>query len=669
MTAADVAVLDDRERRILSAVCLAFMPALPPGTGDAAELFALTAGDLDLATAIEHAMAALSGRQRRELRLFIRLLDSRAFMLALTGRPVGFTRMQPREREATLIALADSPIAAVRSGYQALKRLATFLFYSVTREAGENPTWRPIGYAPLKPSPGTSAVRLTPVTGSTIVDADVCVVGSGAGGGVVAALLAAAGRRVVVLEAGSGDQGAEYDQREITGMQRLYLDRGTTATRDLGIAMLAGSALGGGTAVNWQTSLRLPDFVRDEWAERSGIRAFGAQEFTRALDAVCERLGVGDAESVVNANNLPLERGCAALGFRTTRIPRNSRGCDLEQCGYCMFGCRIGGKQSTTNTYLLDAQRDGDCVVIASCRAESIRLDRGAVAGVDAIGADGSGARHPVRVNAPLVVAAAGALETPALLLRSGVRHGHIGRNLHLHPTTAVAGRYAELIRGWVGAPQTVLCDEFARYRGNYGFRLEAAPVHPGLIAMALPWHGARAHRATMQHAAHVGALIVLARDRGTGRVRIDGEGRPVADYAVGRMERELLREGIATAARVHWAAGADEIHSLHTREHAFRRGGSARSIDIGTFCARLLRAPVHGNRCALFSAHQMGTCRMGSEVREAVCDERGRVRGVRGLFVADASLFPASSGVNPMITVMAIAHMVGTGIAQAATS
>ena len=669
MTAADLAVLDDPERRILSAVCSTFMPAVPPGAADAAGLFDLTADHVDLAGAIEQAMAALSDRQRRELRLFIRLLDSRAFMLALTGRMAGITGMRPPEREAALLALAESPVPAARSGYQALKRLATFLFYAVTPNAAENPTWRHIGYAPLKPSPGRSGVRLTPVTGPMTVDADVCVVGSGAGGSVVAALLAAAGRRVVVLEAGSGDQGAEYDQREISGMQRLYLDRGTTATRDLGIAMLAGSAVGGGTAVNWQTSLRLPDFIRDEWAERSGIRAFAAREFTHALDAVCERAGVGVGESVVNANNLSLERGCTSLGFRTTRIPRNARGCDFDECGYCMFGCRIGGKQSTANTYLMDAQRDGDCAVIASCRAGSVRLDRGSVAGVDAMAADGTGARHLVRVNAPLVVAAAGALETPALLLRSGVTHRQLGRNLYLHPTTAVAGRYPEPIRGWVGAPQTILCDEFGRYRGNYGFRLETAPVHPGLIAMALPWHGARAHRATMQHAAHVGALIVLTRDRGAGRVRIDGEGRPVADYALGRMERELLREGIATAARVHWAAGADEIHSLHTREHAFRRGAAARSVDIDDFCARLLAAPVHGNRCALFSAHQMGTCRMGSDARGSVCDERGRVRGVTGLYVADASLFPASSGVNPMITIMALAHVVGAGIAQAATS
>src|SRR5205085_9533930 len=144
---------------------------------------------------------------------------------------------------------------------------------------------------------------------------------------------------------------------------------------------------------------------------------------------------------------------------------------------------------------------------------------------------------------------------TPALLLRSGVRHPQLGRNLYLHPTSAVAGRYDAPVRGWLGAPQTVLCDEFGFIDGNFGVRFEAAPVHPGLIALAQPWHGARNHRIRMQRAAHVSAFVVLTRDRDGGRVSVDSEGRAVVDYTIGRMERELLQEGIATAARIHWAA------------------------------------------------------------------------------------------------------------------
>ena len=212
-----------------------------------------------------------------------------------------------------------------------------------------------------------------------------------------------------------------------------------------------------------------------------------------------------------------------------------------------------------------------------------------------------------------------------------------------------------------MGAPQTVLCDELSAMNGTYGVRFETAPVHPGLMALAHAWHGARAHREQMQQLAHVSAVIVLSRDRNSGRVVVDREGRAVIDYRVGRMERSLLQRGIAAAARIHWAADADEIHTLHTREQSLRRSASAGKADLEAFCDRVAALPVHGNRCAVFSAHQMGTCRMGADPRRDVCDERGGVYGVPGLFVADGSLFPASSGVNPMITIMALAYMVGS--------
>jgi choline dehydrogenase-like flavoprotein len=573
--------------------------------------------------------------------------------------------MRATDRERALVAMSNSVLPVVRTGYQALKRLATFLFYSVTGDARTNPSWRALGYGVPAPATGESALNITRITQPTTLEADVCVVGSGAGGGVAAARLAAAGRSVIVLEAGPPDQAADFDQREIVGMQRLYLDQGTTASRDLGVAILAGSCVGGGTSINWQTCLRTPDFIRDEWAERSGIRAFADDTFTRALDAVCDRLSVSTTESVRNGNNAPLERGCTKLGYPWTDIARNSRGCDQAQCGYCVFGCRVGGKQSTTNTYLRDAQQTGGVTIVAACKADRLRMERGQVVGVQATARDDrTGARHPVRLNTRTVVVAAGGLETPAFLLRSGIEHSQLGRNLYLHPTTAIAGRYDDPVRGWIGAPQTVLCDEFGRLRGNYGFRLETPPIHPGLMSMAQPWHGARDHRARMQQLGNVSAFIVLTRDRQSGRVTVDDEGRAMVHYKVGRMERELLQEGMAIASKVHWAAGATEIHTLHSRDHTFRRSATGRATDIDSFCREVLTLPVNANRCAVFSAHQMGTARMGADPRRDVCDERGEVYGVAGLYVADTSLFPASSGVNPMITVMALSQMVSARIA-----
>lgn len=660
MTAAG-GMLSADERRILAIVCDAFCPRLESGPDESPELFGTSASDLGVPAALEQAMTRLGAGSRRELRLFIRLLDSPAFMLLLTRIPRGITRMAPDERERALLALSRSAVPQARTGFQALKRLSTFLFYAVVGDDGHNRLWPALGYRLIPPAPARSRLRLTTIAEHTTLDADACVVGSGAGGGVVAARLAAAGLRVVVLEAGAADQAADYDQREIVGMQRLYLDQGTTASRDLGVVILAGSCVGGGTSINWQTSLRLPDYIRDEWAERSGVRAFADDRFTAALDAVCARLNVGTGESARNGNNAPLERGAAALRYHWSVIPRNARGCDLAQCGYCMFGCRTGGKQSTAVTYLVDAQARGQTTIVGNCRAERVRVVQGAVNGVTARYRDpASGALSEVQVNAPRVIVAAGAIETPALLLRSGVRHPQLGRNLYLHPTTAVAGWYDEPVQGWIGAPQSVLCDELARVRGNYGVRIEAAPIHPGLFALATPWHGARAHRVHLQRIAAASAFVAITRDQRGGHVVLDQEGRAVVHYTVGRTERDLLTRGMVAAARLHEAAGAAQVHTVHGRPHGWHR---AAGDDFAAFCHRVSPSPLHGNRGAVLSAHQMGTCRMGTDARTAVCDERGQVRGTRGLHVADASLFPASSGVNPMITIMALAQMVADGL------
>jgi choline dehydrogenase-like flavoprotein len=262
------------------------------------------------------------------------------------------------------------------------------------------------------------------------------------------------------------------------------------------------------------------------------------------------------------------------------------------------------------------------------------------------------------------VVVAAGAVRSPALLLRSGLGLPALGRNLFLHPTAGVGGRYAERIEQWHGPPHSIMCDEFAGLTGNFGFRLEAAPAHPGMLALVLPWRGARDHRRKMQVVARLGSIIALTRDRVGGRVRVARDGQPRIDYRPGAQEREHLRRGIAAAVRVHLAAGAEEVMTLHSREYRLTRASAGSSAQVDAFCDSLLRCAVDRNRAALFSAHQMGTCRMGRDARSAVCDAEGEVFGVRGLFIADASAFPSSSGVNPMITVMALAHHTAQRIA-----
>ena len=660
------AVLTERERASLAVLCDAFHPSLSadPRNGDDPLLFSTSASALGVPRAAERAIGLLLQRERGELRRLLRFLDSPLGGLVI-GKFVGVTKMKAEERERLLRALSVHRFARLRQGFQALKRLSSFLYYSVVDTRGQNPIWPAIGYAPSsQPPAGASTIRVIKFDTSTTIDCDVCIVGSGAGGGTVAGELATRGLRTVVLEAGPGDQAPQFTQRELEAVQNLYYQAGLSASTDLSVAILAGACLGGGTTVNWQTSLRTPDYIRDEWSERSKCELFTSERFTQALDHVCRRLGVSSDESDVNPNNEPIRRGCEALGYAWEVIERNSRGCDCSQCGYCTFGCRVGGKQSTVATYLPVMQRGRASSIITKCRAERILIERGRAVGVMGTTKALDGVPENIEIRAPRVVVCAGGLETPALLQRSGLSHSALGQNLYLHPTSGVAGVYETPIEPWIGPPQSILSGHFARLDGNFGFRLEAAPAHPGLLALAAPWTDAKSHRTLMQRAAHVSATIVLTRDATGGQVRSRRDGGVAIDYTIGRREQSLLARGIASAARVQFAAGAAEVHTLHANAPVLKRSGTP---DIEAFAQRILAEPVSANRCTVFSAHQMGTCRMGRERRISVCDEKGAVYGVKGLYVADASLFPASSGVNPMITVMALAKCVANAMMESA--
>lgn len=412
--------------------------------------------------------------------------------------------------------------------------------------------------------------------------------------------------------------------------------------------------------MNWQTSLRTPISVRTEWTNLSGAEHFAAESFTHSLDEVCSRLSVSTFESKVNANNAALRDGCTKLSYDWSSIPRNSIGCDSEQCGNCVFGCRHGGKQTSATTYLRDAQENGGARIVARCRADRVLMERGTVKGVRATVTARDGTMHNLTVSAKIVVAACGSLQTPALLLRSGLRMPHLGRNLHVHPTTGVGATFSHRIAAWHGPPQTVVCNEFASLDDGYGFRIETAPAHPGLLALATPWTGAREHREQMQTSANKALLIVLVRDRSSGRVTIDAAGRPRIDYKPGAGERLMLKQGMQEASRILHAAGAEGIQTLHTiplSMGSLPGNASNQHRDIASFCSAIARAPSGENFLGVFSAHQMGTCRMGRDAASAVCNANGEVFGARGLYIGDASAFPASCGVNPMITIMAMAH------------
>jgi choline dehydrogenase-like flavoprotein len=656
--------LTAREQNTLALLYETLIARHQPGPGDDPRVMQTSAADVSLTL---HALVVINKMEpdeRSAVRLFLRLLDTPLVNLVLGRIPRRFSAMNANERETYLQRLIKNPVSAIALGLGGLKRLGTLMFYSLPSQDGPNPVWPVIGYqAPTAPPQTDRVLTLTPITGSTTLEADVCIVGSGAGGGVVAAEASAAGKRVLVLEAGPGLQAGDYPHSELLAVRDMYL---ILSSKDRSMAIIAGHTLGGATAINWQMSFRPPDRVREEWARQTGMSLFTDSSFDRSLDIVASRVNVTADESVVNANNDVIARGGEALGYSLGTIQRNARNCDPNQCGFCVLGCRHGGKQSTVVTFLHDAQAEGrDTRIVANCRADRLIVENGRAISVEAVVTDpDTGVPHPVQVRARTFVVSCGAINSPPLLLRSGLSHPAIGGSLFLHPSTWVIGFYPDHIGSWEGPPNSVYSDQFATLDGNYGFMLESIPAHPGSIAFTLPWFGSQHHRRLMQSAGNMATMLVLGRDRQGGRVGVSRAGQPVIEYRAGEFEQRLLQRGIVEGTRVHLAAGAEKVLTLHTdRLGWFERRPTTTSADIEAFCADVGRRPLTGRHSLLFSAHQMGSLPLGTDPRRSACDPEGRLRGVANVFVADSSIFPGASGVNPMITTMGLAHHVAKGV------
>ena len=572
-----------------------------------------------------------------------------------------FASLPHERREAVLRAWCDSRLPQRRTGFQAFRKGALHFGAALPEPDGRpNALYEATGYpGPLGVLDAAAPRGIVPlqVAGDTVLDCDVCVVGSGAGGGTAAAVCAAAGLHVVVLEAGDYYDDADFDGDEHGAFRRLYVQGGAAATRDQGVGLLAGRCLGGSTVVNYSTSFRTPDGVRAEWASH-GLPALATETFTQSLDAVCDRLGVNLDHNRPSAREEVFGEGLRALGWHCRPMPRNVRGCDQTgpDCGWCGFGCRHGAKQSTVKTWLADAHAAGARVLVRT-RASRVVVDRGAARGVEARTAEG----HRVVVRARAVVAACGAIQTPALLRRSGLRNSEIGRNLRLHPATGVFGFFDRQVRPWEGTMQAIYSDEHVDLDGEgYGVKYETAPVHPSLFAAFAPWRGAEQFRELAHQLDHLGLVGVLLRDHGRGEVRVGRDGEPVVSYRLTARDVRHVRTGLDGAARVLEAAGAKRIVSAHSKlvEYAPGRGSREQFLADGDACG------YGAGRCVYYSFHLMGSARMGSTERRSACGPEGETWEVRELVVCDGSTFPTASGVNPMITIEALAHLNASALA-----
>jgi long-chain-alcohol oxidase len=637
--------LTPRQQRALESICETFLPRAEGWP---------SARDMGIPQAIAAAMDFNPrSNDRAQLLQLLDIWDSNLHSLLTIGRLRSFSSLSKEDRIRVLLSWADSGIGKRRAAFQALRKAVGFLYVMLPQSKGaRNPVWDHLNYpGPLsgQKSSAPPPLAVTVPDRDMNLSCDVCVIGSGAGGGTAAAVLSKAGKDVIVLEAGAYYDDADFDGAELGGFQNLYTEAGFAATADHSVGLLAGECFGGTTVINYCTSFRTPDDIRTEWAA-AGVPWFTSAEYTRSLDAVCERLHVNLDHNRVSAREEVLDRGLRALGWHVDAMPRNVIGCDQGKvCGYCGYGCAIGAKQSATKTWLADAQQSGARFVVET-RALRVRIEAGSATGVEALSKGG----HQVTIRCKAVVAACGSIHTPGLLLRSGLRNENIGRHLHLHPVSNVCGVFDEEIRPWEGTMQAIYSDEHRYLTGNYGVKYETTSLQPVIAVAVLPWREPQQYRSMLSKLSHTSAIGVLLRDRGSGRVTIDREGHPVSHYALSEFDRGHLRHGFIGAARILEAAGARLIFSPHAKWCAYEPG---RAGSLDSFTQAMDSAGWDSGRVALFSFHIQGAARLGGSARSSATNPDGEAWEARNLYVMDSSSFPSASGVNPMISIEAIAH------------
>jgi long-chain-alcohol oxidase len=296
----------------------------------------------------------------------------------------------------------------------------------------------------------------------------------------------------------------------------------------------------------------------------------------------------------------------------------------------------------------MDAQKQG-AQLLVDTRAVRVRIEAGSATGIEALSKRG----YAVRIHCKAAVVACGSIHTPALLLRSGLGNAQIGRNLHLHPVSNVCGIFEEEIRPWEGTLQAIYSDEHRYMTGNFGVKYETTSLQPIIVAAVLPWRDPAQYRDLLSQISHMSAIGVLLRDRDAGRVTIGADGHPVAEYALSDFDRGHLRRGFINASRILEAAGARKIFSPHAKLCSFAPG---RSGSQKSFTESMDAAGWGSGQVSLFAFHLQGTARLGGSPKTSACNPDGESWEVRNLYVMDGSCFPSASGVNPMISIEAIA-------------
>ena len=511
---------------------------------------------------------------------------------------------------------------------------------------------------------GWKVVDASTLTTDRSLSADVVIVGSGAGGGVTAEILARAGLDVIIVEEGALKSSSDFKMRESEAYPALYQESAARKTRDKGINILQGRTVGGSTTVNWTSSFRTPPATLDWWRRHHALTGMTPEALAPWFAMMEARLQIADWPGAPNENNDVLRRGATKLGIATGLIRRNVNGC--WNLGYCGMGCPTNAKQSMLVT-TIPAALDHGATLLTRARAERFSIQGGRAGDLTCHALDAAGVHttgRTVTLRARHFVVAGGAINSPALLLRSNAPDpgGLLGKRTFLHPTVISAAFFPQRVEAWQGAPQTVYSDHFLQGApsGPIGYKLEAPPLHPLLLATTMSGFGAQ-HAQMMREFPHLQGMLALLRDgfhedAPGGTVRLRSDGSPELDYPLGDYLWDGARRALLTMAEIQFAAGAKEVLPAHEMARRYRSWPEAR--------AAIAALPQGLQRTRVASAHVMGGCAMSDDEKLGVTTPDGRYRGLDNVSVHDGSLFPTSLGANPQLSIYGLVAKLASGLA-----
>lgn len=608
-------------------------------------------------------LAVFSDKILLDFKLAGFLLNSWLFSWLLTSRFKLIKNMSIGEREDLLTSWANLRLSIRRKLFRTFYSLAVIAFSSYFPEIQK----QAMGYPgkesrddPVKLERQEYQMKDVP-SSDLIVDLDVVIIGSGAGAGVAAHTLAESGFLVLVIEKGKYFKREQFVMNEYDGLSKLYQGEGIISSTNTQVSILAGSTFGGGTTVNWSASLKTPLVVRKEWANLGMTWAEG-KEFDLALDYVMTKMGVSTDHIKHSFTNQTILDGSNKLNYHVSEVGQNTGGHE-HPCGMCYLGCKFGIKQGSAECWF----KTPGIEFMTDVRVVKLLKNGRVIEGVICE----SGTKRFTISGAKKYIVSGGSLNSPVLLSHSGFKNKHIGKNLKLHPSMALHGLFGGSLHPESESILTTVCDEVADLDGQgHGARIESILHSPMLMLVFFPWRGSAALRRRLLQYNQLSAILLITRDKGSGLVSATKD-RPDAlniSYSVDGYDKNALLEALLVAADILYIQGAQEIIPPATgfpEFHLERQNRNLKDVEYQMWRERVKGLRFKDYDSLVGSAHQMGSCKIGTSEQNGVCDSSGKVFEADNLYLADGSVMPSASGVNPMISIMGISRVIALGIVQ----